>query len=247
MGNLAAAHATQTPKPITRLSSGLPFAGTAQNDTNTETPKRKASVGPEPAIFTSIYQPEINISVWQNAMPASVMAEANQLLAQAANVKMVMTTDPENVVDNLVEQCHELSATPELCQHIALLVDMFCTLFELERVGLRLTHLTHAMCPKFHVDKVPCRLVATFTGNATQWLPNESVDRSKLGFGSQGLPDHSSGIIRDLSQINQLNAGDIALLKGESWYDNEGGGLVHRSPELVNNEQRLLLTLDFSD
>ncbi|REL28967.1 DUF1826 domain-containing protein [Thalassotalea euphylliae] len=212
-----------------------------------ETPKRKASAGTEPAIFTRIYQADINLSVWQEAMPAKVMEEANQLLTQATNVKAVMTTDPENVVDNLIEQCDELSTTPELCQHIALLVDMFCTLFELERVGLRLTHLTHAMCPKFHVDKVPCRLVATYTGNATEWLPNECVNRAKLGFGSQGLPDERSGIIRDLSQINQLNAGDVALLKGESWHDNEGGGLVHRSPRLADNEQRLLLTLDFSD
>ncbi|WP_258872196.1 DUF1826 domain-containing protein [Thalassotalea euphylliae] len=212
-----------------------------------ENPVRKACFGDQPAIFTDIYQDNINIAVWQNAISSSISEEAKQLLKNAANLKVVMTTDADNVVENLLEQSAELNAAPELCQHIALLVDMFCTLFELKRVGLRLTHLTHAMCPKFHVDKVPCRLVTTFTGNATEWLPNNVVDRTKLGFGGKGLPDNSSGVIRDLNHINQLAAGDVALLKGESWYNNEGGGIVHRSPSLSDNEQRLLLTLDFSD
>jgi len=42
-----------------------------------------------------------------------------------------------------------------------------------------------------------------------------------------------------------LSTGDVALLKGESWLGNEGGGLVHRSPGLSNKKKRLLLTLDF--
>ncbi|GAL13442.1 hypothetical protein JCM19233_4444 [Vibrio astriarenae] len=37
------------------------------------------------------------------------------------------------------------------------------------------------------------------------------------------------------------------LLKGESWYNNENMGLVHRSPAVPDGECRLLLTMDFSD
>jgi len=44
-----------------------------------------------------------------------------------------------------------------------------------------------------------------------------------------------------------LNAGDVAFLKGEHWDGNENKGLVHRSPIVNENENRLLLTLDFSD
>jgi hypothetical protein len=38
----------------------------------------------------------------------------------------------------------------------------------------------------------------------------------------------------------------VALLKGESWENNEGAGLVHRSPAVKSGQQRLLLTLDFA-
>jgi hypothetical protein len=46
--------------------------------------------------------------------------------------------------------------------------------------------------------------------------------------------------------IQTLRAGDVALLKGESWENNEGAGLVHRSPAVKLGQQRLLLTLDFA-
>lgn len=126
------------------------------------------------------------------------------------------------------------------------LVEMFCCLFDLEQVGLRLTILDRAMCPKFHVDRVPCRLVSTYSGIATEWLPHSDVDRSKLGQGSLGLSDENSDLYRNKSDINQLFCGDVGLLKGESWVNNEGGGLVHRSPQLINGKKRLLLTLDFN-
>ncbi len=102
------------------------------------------------------------------------------------------------------------------------------------------------MCPKFHVDRVPCRLVATYSGIATQWLPHHAVRRERLGVGSQGKTDEESVLYRNPNDIQQLKAGDIALLKGESWIGNEGAGLVHRSPNVTNESKRLLLTLDFN-
>jgi hypothetical protein len=101
------------------------------------------------------------------------------------------------------------------------------------------------MCPRFHFDQVPCRLVTTYHGAATQWLPNYSVDRSKLGRGSNGQPDSASGLYSHEPDIKQLSSGDVALLKGERWSGNENSGLVHRSPVTSPDETRLLLTLDF--
>ena len=102
------------------------------------------------------------------------------------------------------------------------------------------------MCPRFHVDRVPCRLVTTYAGKATQWLAHDRVDRSKLGPGSEGKPDAESGLYTNVEDIQQLQQGDVALLKGECWEGNEGAGLVHRSPQLTAGTGRLLLTLDFT-
>ena len=102
------------------------------------------------------------------------------------------------------------------------------------------------MCPKFHVDHVPCRMVTTYTGVGTQWLPNAVVKRDKLGIGSAGKSDQDSGLYGNEADIRQMASADVALLKGEGWQGNQNAGLVHRSPAIPSGESRLLLTLDFS-
>ena len=72
-------------------------------------------------------------------------------------------------------------------------------------------------------DRVPCRLVTTYQG-ITEWLPHHVADRSKLGAGNMGKPDALSGLYDNASDIKQLKSGDVALLKGELWHDNEGRG-----------------------
>ena len=140
--------------------------------------------------------------------------------------------------------CNYSDATA-LSNDVAQLVDMFCYLFDLNHAGLRLTTLDRAMCPRFHVDRVPCRLVTTYQGCSTQWLPHQLIDRTKLGTGSNGLPDEHSGLYPNAEDVQQLTAGDVALLKGELWNERENFGLVHRSPTPEPGEKRLLLTLDF--
>jgi hypothetical protein len=102
------------------------------------------------------------------------------------------------------------------------------------------------MCPRFHIDKLGCRLVSTYQGPGTEWLSNDDVDRSKLGAGNMGLSDDVSGLYSQAADIQQVNKGDIVLLKGEGWYGNEGLGAVHRSPAVAPGEKRVVLTLDFA-
>ena len=156
-----------------------------------------------------------------------------------------MTVTPQTVLSSISKSLGD-TAQQELSENIAELVEMLCCLFELKRVGLRLTVLNRAMCPKFHIDRIPCRLVTTYQGIATEWLPHQAVDRQKLGLGSNGKLDSESGLYKTANDIQQLNCGEVALLKGELWEGNENAGLVHRSPALPAGESRLLLTLDFS-
>ncbi|WP_281557830.1 DUF1826 domain-containing protein [Thalassomonas sp. RHCl1] len=208
---------------------------------------RRASISEQPSVLADIYREDVNLAVWQYTCSETLIDSVKTLIAETPHLKTVISVTPQDACAQISEHLADLAATDELCQHISTLVDMFCTLFDLKRAGLRLTLLDRPMCPKFHVDKVPCRLVTTFCGTATEWLPHETLDRSKLGAGCNGLPDESSGLMRAQSDIQKLTAGDVALLKGEGWFGNENAGLVHRSPALPPNEQRLLLTLDFID
>tara|TARA_R110001592_G_scaffold363391_1_gene687064 strand:- start:22656 stop:23378 length:723 start_codon:yes stop_codon:yes gene_type:complete len=212
--------------------------------TTTEPGPRRAVFDSAPEILTEIYQNDVNMAVWQRPSPGSAIPET-QLLTEKGfgNYRSTLSvTDLHNLERKLPN--HAVYAM--LSADILLLADMFSCLFELQGVGLRITALTQAMCPKFHVDRVPCRLITTYMGTGTQWLPQHCVDRSRLGPGS-GKPNDAESRLHPSAQATQtLAPGDVALLKGESWEGNEGAGLVHRSPTVEPNRHRLLLTLDFA-
>lgn len=208
---------------------------------------RISHMGTSASALTAIYQSECHMAVWKKGVPEDLSTRLTNALNHYNFPAFATIVSPEDVKSVLLERYEGMPDVEAFSAHVALVVDMFCCLFELKRTGLRLKALSRAMCPKFHVDHVPCRLVTTYSGVATQWLADQDVDRNKLGIASKGLSDEQAGIYSNELDIQQLETGDVALLKGEKWWQNEGGGLVHRSPELSANEQRIVLTLDFAD
>jgi hypothetical protein len=206
---------------------------------------RHAVQGGEPSIFTDIYQQETNIVIWQRQLPDTLKHSVAVLLKSMPTFQTTMTVAPSTVFSDVSKFLGDTGPL-ELSKDIAELANRFCYLFNLKRVRLGLTAIDRAMCPKFHVDNIPCRLITTFQGIGTEWLPHQSVNREKLGIASNGKADDQSGLYKTQHDIQQLSCGEVALLKGEAWIGNENAGLVHRSPVVIANEHRLLLTLDFS-
>ncbi len=205
----------------------------------------EAATALSPVVFSQIYKPEHNIAIWQRSLSQQLQTEVIETVATFADLSINAVINQNAIAADIDKALEKLPQAEALKADLAQLVDMFCYLFELNRVGLRLKVLERAMCPRFHVDRVPCRLVSTYSGSGSEWLQNNGLDRSKLGVGNQGLSDQESGLIAPHTKVQSLTVGDVALLKGETWQGNEGLGLVHRSPQVATGEKRLLLTLDF--
>lgn len=203
-----------------------------------------AAVGSDPSCLADIYQADTNIAIWRRDLPVSITQTVASFVDANPSHRTAVSVAAENAEAVLNDLLGDALGA-EITHDIAELVDMFCLLFNLERAGIRLGVLDSAMCPKFHVDKIPARLVTTYQGVATEWLPNDRVDRSKLGHGSGGLADDQSGLYSQSSDVQCLMSGDVALMKGDTWEGCEGQGLVHRSPDLASGQKRLMLTLDF--
>ena len=206
---------------------------------------RKGTEDTQHTVLTDIYQEDTNIVVWKRNLANNLEQAADAIIESQPTLEELLVVSPEEAFESVKKL---LGGSPEaelLAEDIANLVDMFCCLFDLKRGALRMTVLDRAMCPRFHVDRVPCRLVTTYQGIATEWLPHIVADRSKLGTGNMGKPDELSGLFEHISDIQQLKSGDVGLMKGELWHNNEGAGLIHRSPQVPNNTRRLVLTLDF--
>ena len=206
---------------------------------------RVAVAGPRLGILADIYEEETNLAVWQRQLTDELSKAAGLILDAQPNLQLSASISSENIYEFLKEALGADKQVTTLITDIVDLVEMFCRLFDIESVGLRLISLKRAMCPRFHVDNIPCRLLTTFHGDSTEWLAHDCVDRSKLGPGAGGMPDDLSGLFASFKDIQEIHQGEVALLKGEGWVGNEGAGLVHRSPQLKNNEKRLLLSLDF--
>jgi hypothetical protein len=203
-------------------------------------------IGLIPEVMTKIYQEQVNVSVLQRSLEEDVSDYSKNLIDNQPNFNLREVIKIENVVSSLRSSLPNLENKSAFIDDLLLLVEMYACLFDLDEVGLRLQVLDRAMCPRFHTDKLGCRLVSTYIGQGTEWLENNDVDRSKLGLGNMGLSDDDSGLLSTPFCIQQVNEGDVVLLKGEGWYNNEELGAVHRSPTLSSDENRLVVTLDFA-
>lgn len=189
-----------------------------------------------PSALAEIYHDTVAMAVWERQLDNGVVAYAQELLKMTSCFHTRFMQSPTRIVEQLEKELPLHEHRQLFIADVALVVDMFSCLFELDFVGLRMAVLNTAMCPKFHVDRVPSRLICTYAGVGTQWYPNEQVQRFENGT-LKPLPN---------ALPCSLHTGDVALLKGELWDGNEGRGLIHRSPNADNDARRLVMTLDFA-
>ena len=195
--------------------------------------------------LSKIINKNINILVWQRKVSQTLIKESESIINQNPKLALSEIVSPEDTKYILINQLDSLNELSNIIDDISSIVEIFCNLFGIERAWLRLDAIDSPMCPRFHTDNVKCRLVTTYYGPGTQWLPNHLADTTKLGAGNEGLLDKDSGLYFDEESIKQLNVGDIALLKGEGWEGNKGKGLIHRSPHSNQIYRRLYMTIDF--
>jgi hypothetical protein len=205
-------------------------------------PAPRQALGEDIQVLTEVLRDEVNLAVWQRRLPAQIEDFAAALLAQGESLAQSMTLElatPDSApnLDGLVAQYADLPGQAAFLADVAWLVRAYACLLDAERIGLRLRVLDKAMCPRFHVDHVPLRLITSYAGVGSQWLEEGGMPRARLGDGSAEP--------QDVAAIRQLQAGQVALAKGEKWQGNEGRGLIHRSPQPPAGERRLLLTLDW--
>lgn len=202
------------------------------------TPVRQV-FGEMPGVLTEALLDGVNLAVWQRRLPAHIEDFARLLLSLGEPLADARTLaigkDGEvPALDGIASAYADLAGYEGFIADLSWLVGAYACLLDARSVGLRLRVLESAMCPRFHVDHVPLRLITTYAGPGSEWLEEGLIDRRRL---AQEVVDEA--------HVQRLACGDVALLKGEKWLGNEGAGLVHRSPSPANGERRLILTLDW--
>lgn len=200
---------------------------------------REARLGNTPEILTDIYNPDCNLAVWKRTLSQDVALylQCFAKTQQSVAIRTLFTCQPamaDNVRHCLQQALPKGQGQDAIIEDVVHLMEMYECLFEPQAIGMRLTKLDRAMCPRFHVDYLPARLVTCYLGAGTQWLPEPPAGVTRIP-------------TEEPETFEQLHAGDVALLKGDGWYENEGFGIVHRSPPVPEGQTRLFLSLDWAD
>ncbi|OYQ16390.1 hypothetical protein B7L09_17530 [Pseudomonas mandelii] len=199
-------------------------------------------LGETPQTLTRVLEDGVNLAVWQRQLPAHIsdfgcmLLSLNEPLAESLVLELP-NEDTEPNLHGLASGFSDLEGYAGFIADVSWLVSAFACLLGAKRIGLRVRVLDKAMCPRFHVDHVPVRLITTYCGIGSQWLKEGVMDRQKLGK-PEAEPTENS-------LVEHIASGEVALLKGEKWHGNEGFGLIHRSPQPAPGERRLILTLDW--
>ncbi|WP_455925235.1 DUF1826 domain-containing protein [Pseudomonas putida] len=194
---------------------------------------------PELSVLTRVLDDDVNLAIWERQLPLHIATFAESVIANGMTLSeshvLTVNDDQPPLLNDLAAGLRDIEGHTGFIADVAWLTHAFTCLTGARRVGLRIRTLTRAMCPRYHVDWVSLRLITTYAGVGSQWLEEGAMAREQLG-------DPSA---EPRSAPRQLQAGSVALFKGERWDGNEGRGIIHRSPPVAANSARLFMTLDW--
>ncbi len=199
-------------------------------------------IGHKPTVLTRIYDDNISACIQTRTLSKDITDYATFICHSHNTTELSLVITPTSIAKQLSHALPHHDTRAVFIHDLVTIIDMFAGLFDLEKIGLRLTTLTKVMCPRFHTDRVLCRLITTYFGKGTEWLDGNPIDPIELA-----TYNETYGNQPYLGKIPcfHLQPGDIALFKGDQWEKSIGNpGVIHRSPHLDKGEVRLLLTLD---
>tara|TARA_B100001142_G_C14096769_1_gene563580 strand:+ start:108 stop:737 length:630 start_codon:yes stop_codon:yes gene_type:complete len=108
---------------------------------------------------------------------------------------------------------------------------LFCDIQGTDEIGFWLG--SQRGCHRYHIDAVPLRMLVTYAGKGTEWLPDEAANRRAFSNG-----ESNEKIIKNRSALQFMNEWDVAIFRGGS------KGLLHRTPDAALSEPSILMRLD---
>ena len=140
------------------------------------------------------------------------------------DIKNILDKDISEDIKNETLYTEWLNDMAEVCR-------IFCILEKIDTVSFHLG--TQRSCRRYHIDNVPRRMLVTYAGKGTEWIPDEAADRKAF---KSGEPNEK--IIKDKSALQFINPWDVAVFRGGP------NGVLHRTPDAALNGPSILMKLD---
>jgi hypothetical protein len=174
-------------------------------------------------------QGEVNLVSWRRELPGGLDAHlvewAKRFPAEFDESVSMPNYDLSAATRGLAEP-----ARTWLTMDIAILLARLAHLADARRLRVSFGAVRTDQCRKFHVDYVRYRLVTTYVGPGTEWVPDEAVRREALDHPPDCPCDANKEIVREASAIRHAVPGEVIVMKGARHPNHRGA--VHRSPPI---------------
>lgn len=174
-------------------------------------------------------QSEVNLVSWHRELPVGLDAQlvewAKRFPAQFDEIVGIHNYELSAATRGLAEP-----ARTWLTMDVAMLIASLAHLADARRLRVSLGAVRTDQCRQFHVDYLRYRLVTTYVGPGTEWVPDEAVRREALDHPPDCPCDANKEIVREASAIRHAVPGEVIVMKGAR-HPNERGA-VHRSPPI---------------
>jgi hypothetical protein len=174
-------------------------------------------------------QGEVNLVSWHRELPSDLPGQlvewANRFPAQFDEIVCMPNYDLSAATHGLAEPVRAW-----LTMDIAVLLGRLAHIANASRLRVSFGAVRTDQCRKFHVDYVRYRLVTTYVGPGTEWVPDEAVRREALDHPPDCPCDANKEIVRDASAIRHAVPGEVLVMKGALHPSHRGA--VHRSPPI---------------
>ena len=188
----------------------------------------------EVAVLGQLQQHDVNLVSWRRELPANLdellVEWAVRFPARFDQIVSMPSYDLSAAVHGLAEP-----ARTWLTTDIAVLLAQLAHLANAPRLRVSFGAVRTNQCPKFHVDYVRYRLMTTYTGPGTEWVPDDAVRREALNHPVECPRDANEEIVRDASAVRHGAVGEVLVMKGAR--HETGRGAVHRSPPIEGTGQ----------
>ncbi len=193
-------------------------------------------------VLGQITEPDVNLCVWQRPVQDEILNEICRLrpnqLRDVRRQTSLQTFD-DDVRESLLEGGLDPREFRRFLEDLTLIAAPFFEVVKGHETKFRLLTTDQDDCRRFHVDYRHLRLLCTYQGPGTEWLSDEQVDRDAYENGGS-----NEKIIR-FGEPSRLEPFWVGILKDDAYPNNQGKGLVHRSPPVSGSGQtRVVFCLD---
>ena len=200
------------------------------------TSKKSYNISLENRVLKEILQDYLNIVIWEREISQEIKLYT-ELLSQKEVFELVSNySNLDSLFKKLPYKNH--LGYEFFCEDILFITQLFENILRTKNLKVQISIVDKVQCPKFHVDFVNLRLLCTYTGRGSQYLENNNANRNELGLGiNSKVPILSEDIL-------EVPRYAVSILKGELFNNNQGKGVVHKSPMIEENIKRVILKIE---